>query len=380
MWGKIVLNLLSNALKFTFEGFIRVALHSVEDGIELVVQDSGVGIREEDVPHLFERFYRAQTPQARTQEGSGIGLSLVQELVRLHAGSIQLTTTEGVGTTFTVRLRAGVKHLPQAHGQRGRQLSSTALGTNPYVEEALRWLPEEEVPAEAGVGNAPLSLPASAALALGRTEDARKERVLVVDDNEDMRSYLKRLLSPSYQVLLATDGGSAFALARGVRPDLIIADVMMPGMDGFALLQALRAEPGTASMPVLLLSARAGEEATLEGLQHGANDYLVKPFSARELLGKPIREALPELEGQGFFELLDQVYATGEPFTGIEVKVDRDRRNTGALEEVYFNFVYHPIRSSRGEVEGVMVHAVEVTEQVRRASACKPSWALPATS
>lgn len=277
-----------------------------------------------------------------------------------------------------------------------------------------------------GVGDGPISLHTSTAvLSQAQVTGSRRERVLVVDDNADMRNYLKRLLSPSYEVLLAVDGNTALALAREVCPDLIIADVMMPGMDGFALLQALRAEPSTSSIPVLL-SARAGEEATVEGFQQGANDYLVKPFSARELLarvqswleiarlrkeaelarkhlhdlfmqapaiicvlrgpehvyelvnplyqslfgtrpllGKPIREALPELDGQGFYELLDQVYLTGKAFVGSEVRVELDRDNTGHLEEIYFNFVYQPIRGSRGEIEGVMVHAVEVTEQVR---------------
>lgn len=426
MWEKIVLNLLSNAFKFTFEGCIRVTLHPVEEGIELVVQDSGVGIREADIPHVFERFYRTQAPRARSQEGSGIGLSLVQELVRLHAGSITVQSTQGVGTTFTVHLPAGTSHLPAEQVQRSPQLSSTVLGTDPYVEEALRWLPEEREEALVGAGDGSVPLPTSPAiLSPAPGAGSRRDRVLVVDDNADMRSYLKRLLSPSYRVLLAADGNTAFALARGVRPALIIADVMMPGMDGVALLRTLRSERSTADIPVVLLSARAGEEATVEGLQQGANDYLAKPFSPRELLarvqlwleiarlrteaelarqhlhnllmqapalicvlrgpehiyelvnplyqqlfgdrsllGKTIREALPELEGQGIYELLEQVYRSGEAFVGTEVRVELDRDNTGHLEEVYFNFVYQPIRS-RDEVEGIMVHAVDVTEQVR---------------
>lgn len=427
MWEKIVLNLLSNAFKFTFEGLIRVALSPVEEGIELVVQDTGVGIREEDVSHVFERFYRAQAPRARTQEGSGIGLSLVQELVRLHAGSITVQSAQGEGTTFTIRLPTGFSHLPARQVQRNRQLPSTALGADPYIEEALRWLPEEREEALVGAGDGSVSLHASAAvLSPAEVTGVHRDRVLVVDDNADMRNYLKRLLSPSYRVLLAADGHTALALARGARPDLIIADVMMPGMDGFSLLKALRDERNTSSIPVLLLSARAGEEATVEGLQQGANDYLVKPFSPRELLarvqlrleiarlrkeaelarehlhnlfmqapasicvlhgpehvyelvnplyqqlfgsrpllGKPIREALPELEGQGFYELLDQVYRSGEAFVGTEIRAELDRDNTGHLEETYFNFVYQPLRGSKGEVEGIMVHAVDVTEQVR---------------
>lgn len=427
MWEKIVLNLLSNAFKFTFEGYIRVALHPIEGGFELVVQDTGVGIREKDLPHIFERFYQVHAEQARTMEGSGIGLALVQELVRLHAGSITVQSQEGVGTTFILRLLSGKSHLPPEHLGTTQTQTSTALNADFYVEEALRWLPEPQAQAEAEmasdavVSGIPLPAPQTA------EESAAKPpgRLLVVDDNADMREYLKRLLSPFYQILLATDGNSALGLAQGTRPDLIITDVMMPGLDGFALLKALRTTPQTASIPVILLSARAGDEVKLEGLHEGANDYLIKPFSARELLarirlwleiarlrqeaelarqhlhdllmqapavicvlrgpehiyelanplyyqqvgprellGKPIREALPELEGQGIYELLDQVYATGEPFIGTEIRVELDRENTGRGEEIYFNFVYQPIRTSKGEVEGIMVHGVNVTDQV----------------
>ncbi len=427
MWEKIVLNLLSNAFKFTFAGYIRVALHPSEGGIELVVQDTGVGIRAQDLPHIFERFYQVHATQARTMEGSGIGLALVQELVRLHAGSMTVQSEEGVGTTFTLRLSSGKSHLPAEHVGTTPVLSSTALGADPYVEEALRWLPEylaegvAETMPDALMSGTPLPVQQA------KEEDVAKRpgRLLVVDDNADMRAYLKRLLSPFYQILLAADGNTALGLARGTRPDLIITDVMMPGLDGFALLKALRATPITAVIPVILLSARAGDEVKLEGLHEGANDYLIKPFSARELLarvhlwleiahlrqeaelarqhlhdlliqapavicvlrgpehvyelanalyyqqvgprellGKPIREALPELEGQGIYELLAQVYATGEPFIGTEIRVELDRKNTGQGEETYFNFVYQPIRTSMGEVEGIMVHGVDVTEQV----------------
>jgi signal transduction histidine kinase/PAS domain-containing protein len=289
MWEKIVLNLLSNAFKFTFSGFIRVTLHAVEGGVELVVQDSGVGIREEDLPHLFERFYRAHTPQARTQEGSGIGLALVQELVRLHGGSITVESREGAGTTFTVRLPAGSSHVPPARQEQHSTLTSPALLDNPYVEEALGWLPESRQEAVAAVG--PDTSPAPATLlppaqAETDTSPEHSARLLVVDDNADMRAYLQRLLRPSYQVELAADGKTALTLARETHPDLIISDVLLPGLDGFTLLKELHADPTTARIPVLLLSARAGEEATLEGLAAGAQDYLVKPFSARELLAR----------------------------------------------------------------------------------------------
>jgi signal transduction histidine kinase len=289
MWEKIVLNLLSNAFKFTLSGFIRVKLHAVEGGVELVVQDSGVGIRAGDLPHLFERFYRAQTPQARTQEGSGIGLALVQELVRLHGGSITVESQEGAGTTFTVRLPADSNHTPPASQEQQSTLTSPALLADPYVEEALGWLPESHQEAIAvdgpDISPAPVTLLPAARVGTG-TLPEHSARLLVVDDNADMRAYLQRLLRPFYQVELAADGKTALTLAREMPPDLIISDVMLPGLDGFTLLKELRADPTTARIPVLLLSARAGEEATLEGLAAGAEDYLVKPFSARELLAR----------------------------------------------------------------------------------------------
>jgi len=424
MWEKIVLNLLSNAFKFTLEGTIRIALQMGEESIALQVEDTGVGIRETDVPHLFERFYQAQTRQARTQEGSGIGLALVQELVHLHAGNITVVSKEGVGTTFTICLPTGFRHLPPERVGSRQTLASATLGVEPYVEEALRWLPAELQSAREG--DRPFAVSAWEQEHDGRVA-TRSARLLVVDDNVDMRAYLDRLLSPFYQVRLARDGSAALADIRETRPDLILSDVMMPGVDGFALLKAVRAAPATASIPVLLLSARAGEEATLEGLQAGATDYLVKPFSAREVLvrvqvqlemarlrqeaelarqhlqelfmqapaaicvlhgpehvfellnplyqhllgsqrdirGKSVREALPELEGQGFYELLDQVYTTGEPFIGTELRAELARSPGGMREEAYFNFVYQPLREAGGEVEGIMVHAVEVTEQVR---------------
>ncbi|QBD74965.1 PAS domain S-box protein [Ktedonosporobacter rubrisoli] len=436
MWEKIVLNLLSNAFKFTFKGFIRLALSPIEDGVELTVQDSGIGIRAEDVPHLFERFYRAEARKARSQEGSGIGLSLVQELVRLHAGSITVKSQENVGTIFTIRLPEGFCHVPAQQRVRKYQQASPALLADPYVEEVLSWLPASEYNGRKTDASPDGDAFLSPSQARAVVSSGARSRLLVVDDNADMRAYLQRLLHVTYQVELAADGKAALALARETLPDLIISDVMLPEMDGFAMLKALRADPLTARIPVLLLSARAGEEATLEGLAAGAEDYLVKPFSARELLArvaarldiaslrreaeqarerlyallmqapaiicllrgethiyelanplylqlvgqrdildKPIREALPELNGQGFYELLDRVYTTGEPFVGTEVRAKLDRDNTGRLEDVYFNFVYQPIRAASGQVEGILVHAVDVTEQVNARQRLKMSEA-----
>jgi signal transduction histidine kinase len=280
MWEKIVLNLLSNALKFTFEGEIAVRLSWREDHVDLMVCDTGTGIPAHQLSHIFERFHRIRDARARTQEGAGIGLALVQELVHLHGGQITVASEVGVGTTFTVTLPTGMAHLPADRVNADRRLASTAVQADAFVEEALRWLP---IAPERDVGVVDHAfLPAS----LSRPFGPAAPRILVADDNADMCAYLMRLLSPSWEVETVTDGKQALAAIRTRRPDLVLSDVMMPGLDGLALLRTLRAEPGTATIPIILISARAGEEARAEGLKAGADDYLVKPFVARELLAR----------------------------------------------------------------------------------------------
>jgi PAS domain S-box-containing protein len=278
MWEKIVLNLLSNAFKFTFEGRIAVDLRSSGDRVELRVADTGVGIPESDLPRMFERFHRVKHARARTHEGTGIGLALVQELARLHGGAVTVASQEGRGSTFIVSIRAGTSHLPSERISVARQLTPTSVGTMPFVEEALRWLPAADASSEPLT----LSLGARSPVAVNAGESA--PRVLVADDNSDMREYLGRILGQSYRVEAVGDGESALERIVASPPDLVVADVMMPKRDGFGLLAAVRAEERTRSIPVVLLSARAGEEARIEGLHAGANEYLVKPFSARELL------------------------------------------------------------------------------------------------
>jgi PAS domain S-box-containing protein len=393
MWEKIVLNLLSNAFKFTFEGEITVRLHLADNDagkrngraerVMLQIQDTGTGIAPEHLPHLFERFYQVRGAQARTHEGSGIGLALVHELIRLQGGTIDVSSTVGQGSCFTITLPLGTAHLPSvsvseavatlgasagrdsAHRLRldvgdsptetlreritaTRTLASTAVGAAPYVEEAERWLPEEGN-REQGTGNreelstpsnsdppqpplkrgenllkvpVELSTPSDSdppqpplkrgenllKVPLKREENLLKvplfkgdlggspglktvptrspARVLLVDDNADMRDYLTRILSEHVEVEAVADGASALAAANERVPDLVLTDVMMPGLDGFELLKALRANPRTTEVPIILLSARAGEESVVEGLEAGADNYLIKPFSAQELVSR----------------------------------------------------------------------------------------------
>jgi signal transduction histidine kinase/FixJ family two-component response regulator len=279
MWEKIVLNLLSNAFKFTFEGTIEVSLNQRKADFELVVTDTGTGIPAGELPRLFERFHRVEGASGRTHEGSGIGLALVQELARLHGGNVSAESVYGRGATFRVSIPRGTGHLPQQQIGGIRTQASTALGAHPFLEEALRWLPQETAVQDDIIDDA---LP-------GDQSTVPKEQralILLVDDNADMREYLARLLGGHYRVEAVADGEAALkAVARRV-PSLVLSDVMMPRMGGMELLAHLRADQRTALVPVILLSARAGEEAKVEGLDAGADDYLVKPFSARELLAR----------------------------------------------------------------------------------------------
>ena len=272
LWEKVVLNLISNAFKFTLEGEIAVSLAEVDDGVELTVRDSGVGISADELPRVMERFHRIEGQKGRTHEGSGIGLALVDELVKLHGGEIVVESRLGEGSTFRVRLPHGRGHLPADQVAADTPLASTAVGANAYVAEALRWLPD------AGPWDKPGAAPDEPGI-------EGRPRVVLADDNADMRAYVARLLSDAgYEVDAVSDGLAALeAVRRGPAPDLVLSDIMMPRLDGFGLLAALRADPELDGLLVILLSARAGEEARVEGLAAGADDYLVKPFSAREL-------------------------------------------------------------------------------------------------
>jgi PAS domain S-box-containing protein len=289
MWEKIVLNLLSNAFKFTFEGEIEVSLRQADGQVLLAVRDTGVGIPAEEMPHMFERFHRSRGSRSRTHEGTGIGLALVQELVHLHGGTIEVASLENQGTTFMVGIPTGTAHLPPDHIGTRRGTTSTAWGSGPNVDELLSWLPEGHDSqadfsrpwpgTDGSLADRSESGPATAA--------AAKARILLADDNSDMRKYMQMLLEADhYEVEAVSDGLAALRAARSLIPDLVLTDVMMPGMGGFELLHELRKDTATAAVPVIMLSARAGEESRIEGMDAGADDYLVKPFSARELLAR----------------------------------------------------------------------------------------------
>jgi PAS domain S-box-containing protein len=288
MWEKIVLNLISNAFKFTFEGEIAVSLVKTGNMVELRVRDTGVGIPANEIPRLFDRFHRVQNTQSRTHEGSGIGLALVQELVKLHSGAVHVESSLGKGTTFVVSLPLGRGHLPSDRIGTSRSHASTAMGATPFLEEVLGWLPSaesSELPTELPPARELLQVPCPPISGNGEAS-AGRPHVLIADDNADMRSYLFRLLAERYDVKTVPNGHAALEAVCERTPDLILSDVMMPELDGFGLLHKVRSDPKTKTIPVILLSARAGEESRVEGMEHGADDYLIKPFSARELLAR----------------------------------------------------------------------------------------------
>ncbi|WP_407890095.1 ATP-binding protein [Scytonema sp. NUACC26] len=273
MWEKIVLNLLSNAFKFTQQGQIAVRQYVRGQNIELYIEDTGIGIPESELGNVFKRFHRIEGTQGRTHEGTGIGLALVQELVKLHGGNVRVQSLYGSRSTFTVSIPIGKQHLPTDRIGSDRNITSTS--NDVFVEEALRWLPDEEKGDKEALGQN-----------LTITSQSPPARILLADDNADMREYVRKLLSTKYEVVAVADGEAALAAASEQLPDLVLSDVMMPKLDGFGLLRRLREDERTRSVPILFLSARAGEESRIEGLDAGADDYLIKPFSARELLAR----------------------------------------------------------------------------------------------
>ncbi|MBG6066049.1 ATP-binding protein [Micromonospora ureilytica] len=283
-WERIVTNLLSNALKYTFIGRIRVTLDADDEEVRLTVTDTGIGIAERDLPKLFERFHRVRGARSRSHEGTGIGLALVHELARLEGGDVRATSQVGVGSRFTVTLPWSATHRTAVSGPAVDERGDAARAA---VEEAMGWLTE---PGDAVTEPDPASGAA--------TDELAGARILLADDNADMRAYLIRLLTgQGWRVRAVTDGRQALDEIHRDLPDLVLTDVMMPVLDGFDLVRRLRADPTTRALPVLVLSARAGGEASVEGLSLGADDYLVKPFAAAELIAR-IRASIRRARGR----------------------------------------------------------------------------------
>ena len=282
-WEKILSNLLANALKFTpLGGQVVVAVMPVlvageMTGIHIELADSGIGISPEHLPHIFDRFYQADASSTRAYEGTGIGLALVNELVGLLGGTVAAESALGVGTTFRLTLPV----LPVSATVDAPKISWSAPQRLDMLADAV---PGEVAPNDAS----PFMLPGDASPVLVpvngySVEERASPRILIVDDNEELRAFLAGELSPLYTVFQAADGAAGWAIAQAELPDIVLTDVMMPRTDGYELTRLIKENSDTDHIAVIMLTAKAAPPSRIEGLQRGADDYLTKPFSVAEL-------------------------------------------------------------------------------------------------
>ncbi|NUN65808.1 response regulator [Pseudanabaena biceps] len=275
-FDKVLYNLLSNAMKFTpSNGSITVSIRTESSARRCILQvhDTGIGIRQDQLPYLFERFRQAEGSVNRSYEGSGLGLSLVKELVNLHGGDISVTSDYGYGTTFTVSLPMGKDHLPTEQ--------VTNLPADLQISRAAVELADLEI--DIGSETDEIALDGDPE----SVDSTRNNKILIVDDNRDLRGYLRRVLTQSgYQVISARNGAHGYAQAQEHRPDLIVTDLMMPQVSGLDLIALIRQDSILSGTPIILLTAKANEETRIEGTEMGADGYLAKPFNDRELLAE----------------------------------------------------------------------------------------------
>jgi PAS domain S-box-containing protein len=408
MWEKIILNLLSNALKYSDKGKIVVTINQRDKDLIVIIKDSGIGIPEDQLEKIFDRFHRVESTGGRSQEGTGIGLSMVRELIKIHKGTIRVESQVGEGSSFIINIPLGKDHLDGSMVAEGNYSRENSLSES-FSEEANQWLIENEQ----------INLNNSSALSVQNDLPL----ILLAEDNTDMRGYVKRVLSSRCIVHTANNGAEAIEMIRQHNYELDISDVMMPVMNGFELLKKIREDYNKKNTPVIFLSARAGEEAKVEGIDAGADDYLVKPFSSRELvakveanikiarnrikaeknlrniiyqspfamnimkgndfvieianrkvlemldkkeeeiIGKSMLEVFPELAGQGIVEILNKVIETGEPFTANELPIVFQKSE--GQELLYVNLIFEPIFNDAGEVDAIISVSVDVTAQVK---------------
>ena len=420
---RVVMNLLSNAFKFApAGGAVRCLLQIAPQGIVLSVEDSGPGVRRELRKAIFERFRQGDGSASRQFSGTGLGLAIAHEFVEMHKGTIEVLDSELGGALFRVTL--------PLHGVK----KGAPLGENRLDRTTLDGLIEE-----LRLPSAPTPAPIAA-----RADDRNRtrDRILVVEDNLDMNRFIAQSLSHDYEVGCAFDGQQGFEMALAFAPDLIVSDIMMPGVSGVEMIAALRKHSALAETPILLLSAKADDDLKAQLLEDGAQDFITKPFGERDLrvrvrnliavrksraaqraverahrqsveaanrqlqarsahlaelfhrapsfmavlrgpnhvfelanaayhrlignrevVGRPLLEALPELRDQGFKELLDRVLATGEPHVGSGTRVVLQRQRDQVLEERYLDFIYQPLAGVDGGFAGVFVEGYDVTER-----------------
>lgn len=269
---KILVNLIGNAFKFTPENgevvvgiLVRGDLTLQKGTVEISVQDTGIGIPQEKIHHVFDRFYQVDTSSTRSHEGTGIGLSLVKELIEIHKGTITVSSTPGKGTVFTISFPLGKLHLLQSE-----------------IVSGIDFQPIEHVYAQSEVDQ-PETIIAKE-LTGSDVQEENIPMLLLIEDNYDVREYIKTYVVQHYRVIEAFDGEEGIRKAKESIPDLIISDVMMPKKDGYEVCNIIKKDQVTSHIPVILLTAKAASEDKISGLEIGADDYLVKPFDSAELL------------------------------------------------------------------------------------------------
>jgi len=286
VWGDahrleiVVTNLVSNAIKFSDKGGrILLKVRDVGGGVRVEIEDEGAGIPAEDLPRIFERFFQVGVGDRRQGGGVGIGLALAKELVELHGGEISVESVEDEKTRFFFFLPFGRDHIRPEVIERRRRLDRTR-------PEGRRLEDSTPVGIENGDEDSVIGSAEADGLAFSFFGGARKPRVLVADDNDDVREFIKTLAEDEFELILASDGREALGLVAERPPDLVVSDVMMPEMDGTELCAALKGNPTFQNIPVILLTARVGSEATLEAYAHGADDFVAKPFHPRVLMAR----------------------------------------------------------------------------------------------
>lgn len=267
---RIFINLLGNASKFTDEGgVIAVSTRVDGDWVQIEVRDTGVGIPEEELPNIFDRFHQVDASSTRKYQGTGIGLALVKELTEKQGGEIQVKSKLGEGTAMQLRF-------PMAQVQ--------SIHDRPPSAERKSVDPLEKINREAQRSAfATLDMPLPESKSSGQVLDDQQPSLLIVDDEPGMRTYLNDLLKPDYRILAANDGQMALDMARAEQPQLMLLDLMLPSMDGLEVCRRLKGDPKTEKIKIVLLTARIDEGAKIEALKNGANDFLTKPFSSIEV-------------------------------------------------------------------------------------------------
>ncbi len=292
IWGDahrleiVMTNLVSNALKFTQrDGRIEIRVEDLDDGVRIEVEDSGVGIPEQDLPRVFERFFQVNPADRRREGGVGIGLALAKELVELHGGTIAVESPGEKGTVFTIFLPFGREHIRPEAIERRQQFEEPLVRRR--AEDASEYPSDIEVPEpeieeglDLSAGDYPAGVGPVPFLA------GRRPRILLAEDNPEVQEFIRTLLEPLFEVAVADDGAEALEIVRAESPDLVVSDVMMPRMSGIELCRAIKNDPVLKSTPVILLTAKVGSEATLEAYAHGADDFVAKPFHPRVLMAR----------------------------------------------------------------------------------------------